>query len=50
MTQFSLNLIPEKHVWRVSELNLRICDLLEKEFRDLWVEGEVGAFVFHAEG
>ncbi|HLW43907.1 MAG TPA: exodeoxyribonuclease VII large subunit [Candidatus Acidoferrales bacterium] len=44
MTQFSLNLIPEKHVWRVSELNLRICDLLENEFRDLWVEGEVSNF------
>ena len=44
MTQFSLNLIPEKHVWRVSELNLRIRDLLENEFRDLWVEGEVSNF------
>jgi len=43
-TQFSLNLMPEKHVWRVSELNLRICDLLENEFRDLWVEGEVSNF------
>ncbi|MHB8487245.1 MAG: exodeoxyribonuclease VII large subunit [Candidatus Acidiferrales bacterium] len=44
MTQFSLNLIPEKHVWRVSELNLRIRDLLDKEFPDLWVEGEVSNF------
>ncbi|MGH9732486.1 MAG: exodeoxyribonuclease VII large subunit [Candidatus Acidiferrales bacterium] len=44
MNQFSLNLIPEKYVWRVSELNLRICDLLENEFRDLWVEGEVSNF------
>lgn len=44
MTQFSLNLIPDKHVWRVSELNLRICDLLENEFRDLRVEGEVSNF------
>ena len=44
MTQFSLNLIPEKHVWRVSELTLRICDLLENEFPDLWVEGEVSNF------
>ena len=44
MTQFSLNLIPDKHVWRVSELNLRIRDLLDKEFPDLWVEGEVSNF------
>ncbi|HEV2183457.1 MAG TPA: exodeoxyribonuclease VII large subunit [Candidatus Acidoferrales bacterium] len=44
MTQFSLNLIPEKHVWRVSELNLRIRDLLDEEFPDLWVEGEVSNF------
>lgn len=44
MTQFSLNLIPEKHVWRVSELNLRIRDLLDNEFPDLWVEGEVSNF------
>ncbi|MHB8540215.1 MAG: exodeoxyribonuclease VII large subunit [Candidatus Acidiferrales bacterium] len=44
MTQFSLNLIPDKHVWRVSELTLRICDLLENEFPDLWVEGEVSNF------
>ncbi|MHB8756104.1 MAG: exodeoxyribonuclease VII large subunit [Candidatus Acidiferrales bacterium] len=44
MTQFSLNLIPDKHVWRVSELNLRIRDLLENEFPDLWVAGEVSNF------
>ncbi|MHB8525507.1 MAG: exodeoxyribonuclease VII large subunit [Candidatus Acidiferrales bacterium] len=44
MTQFSLNLIPDKHVWRVSELNLRIRDLLDNEFPDLWVEGEVSNF------
>jgi exodeoxyribonuclease VII large subunit len=43
-TQFSLNLMPEKHVWRVSELTLRLCDLLENEFPDIWVEGEISNF------
>lgn len=41
MTQFSLNLMPEKHVWHVSELTLRLCDVLEAEFPDVWVEGEI---------
>ena len=44
MTQFSLNLMPEKHVWRVCELTLRLRDLLEGEFPDLWVEGEISNF------
>jgi exodeoxyribonuclease VII large subunit len=46
MSQFSLglNLMPEKHVWRVSELTLRIHDLLEGEFPDVWVEGEVSNY------
>lgn len=43
-TQFSLNLMPEKHVWRVSEITLRLCDVLEAEFPDVWVEGEVSNF------
>ncbi len=41
MSQFSFNLVPERHVWKVSELTLRIRDLLEGEFVDIWVEGEV---------
>jgi len=46
MSQMPLNLdlMPERHVWTVSELNLRIRDLLEGEFRDLWVEGEISNF------
>ena len=43
-SQFSLNLMPEKHVWRVSEITLRLCDVLEAEFPDVWVEGEVSNF------
>ena len=41
---FSLNLMPERHIWKVSELTVRIRDLLEGAFRDLWVEGEVSNF------
>jgi exodeoxyribonuclease VII large subunit len=44
MTQFSLNLMPEKHVWRVCELTLRLRDVLEAEFPDVWVEGEISNF------
>jgi exodeoxyribonuclease VII large subunit len=41
MSQISFNLAPERHVWKVSELTARIRDLLEAEFEDVWVEGEV---------
>ena len=42
MSQASLfNLMPERHIWKVSELTDRIRDLLEGAFCDIWVEGEV---------
>jgi len=41
MTQFPLNLAPARQIWSVSELTARIRDLLEGEFHDLWIEGEV---------
>src|SRR6202047_4889442 len=42
MSQASLfNLMPERRVWKVSELTDRIRDLLETAFPDVWVEGEV---------
>ncbi len=42
MSQASLfNLVPERHVWKVSELTDRIRGLLETAFPDVWVEGEV---------
>src|SRR6202041_2750533 len=45
MNQASLfNLMPERHVWKVSELTDRIRDLLESAFFDIWVEGEVSNF------
>jgi exodeoxyribonuclease VII large subunit len=45
MSQASLfNLMPERRVWKVSELTDRIRDLLESAFFDIWVEGEVSNF------
>jgi exodeoxyribonuclease VII large subunit len=44
MEQFTLNLAPERKVWSVSELTLRVRDLLEAEFHDIWVEGEISNF------
>lgn len=41
MTQFQLNLAPERKVWSVTELTERIRDLLASEFTDIWVEGEI---------
>jgi exodeoxyribonuclease VII large subunit len=35
------DLMPQKRVWKVSELTRRISDLLEGNFPDIWVEGEV---------
>jgi exodeoxyribonuclease VII large subunit len=42
MSQANLfNLVPERHVWKVSELTERINEILEAAFHDVWVEGEV---------
>jgi exodeoxyribonuclease VII large subunit len=42
--QEQLQLIPERKVWRVGELSAQVRDLLERSFRDLWVQGEVSNF------
>ena len=45
MSQTSLfDLKPEKHIWKVSDLTERIGDLLEREFQDVWIEGEVSNY------
>ena len=45
MSQANLfNLMPERRVWKVSELNARICELLEGTLPDLWLEGEVSNY------
>jgi exodeoxyribonuclease VII large subunit len=41
MSQFSLNFLPERQVWTVSDLNTAIREHLEAEFSDVWVEGEI---------
>jgi len=42
--QGQLQLVPERKVWAVSELTARVRELLERAFRDLWVQGEVSNF------
>jgi exodeoxyribonuclease VII large subunit len=38
------DLMPQRRVWKVSELTQQICDLLEGNFPDVWVEGEVSNY------
>src|SRR6202049_1320031 len=40
-TQLQFNLMPERHVWSVTELTVRIRDLLARNFTDILVEGEI---------
>ena len=46
MSQTSLfqDLMPERRIWKVSELTERISGLLEGAFPDIWVEGEVSNY------
>src|SRR6202162_1418199 len=45
MSQANLfTLMPERRIWKVSELNARICELLEGTLPDLWLEGEVSNY------
>ena len=45
MEQPSLfNVQPTKKIWKVSELTSRIAGLLEREFPDVWIEGEVSNY------
>jgi exodeoxyribonuclease VII large subunit len=39
--QFELQFLPERRVFTVSELNAAIRGLLDREFQDLWVSGEI---------
>src|ERR1700731_2818085 len=41
ITQFELNLAPERKIWSVMELTSRIGTVLSVQFANLWVEGEV---------
>lgn len=44
MSQGVLNLIPERIIYSVSELSQQIKGLLEKQFPDVWLTGEVSNF------
>jgi exodeoxyribonuclease VII large subunit len=45
MSQTSLfDLMPQRHVWKVSELTEQIGTLLETAFSDVWIEGEVSNY------
>ena len=46
MSQASLfdSLMPQRQVWKVSELTQRIRDFARGRFRDVWVEGEVSNY------
>ncbi|HTS12417.1 MAG TPA: exodeoxyribonuclease VII large subunit [Candidatus Limnocylindrales bacterium] len=41
---FDTNLMPQRRVWKVSELTQSISDLLEGNFPDVWIEGEVSNY------
>jgi len=40
----NLSLAPERKVWSVSEITARIRGLLERDFQNIWIEGEVSNF------
>ncbi len=44
MNQLPLNLIPERKIFTVSELSAAVKSLLESQFPDVWVAGEVSNF------
>jgi exodeoxyribonuclease VII large subunit len=45
MEQSSLfDVMPQRQIWKVSELTERIRDLLEGHFGDIWVDGEVSNY------
>ena len=39
MEQFALDFAPQRRVFKVSELNAAVRDLLCREFQDVWVAG-----------
>ena len=44
MAQLQFNLIPERKVWKVADLNARIRELLSAAFTNIWIEGEISNF------
>lgn len=50
MQQIELPLQPERRIYRVGELNAAIRELLEREFADVWVAGEISGVRAAASG
>lgn len=50
MSQIPLNLVPERKLYTVAEINFAVKDLLEANFSDVWVTGEVSNFRAPASG
>jgi exodeoxyribonuclease VII large subunit len=50
MEQFLLSLEPERQLLTVSELNARIRQLLDTEFADVWVAGEISGMKLASSG
>jgi exodeoxyribonuclease VII large subunit len=50
MEQFALQFLPERRVYTVSELNTAIHGILDREFQDVWVAGEISGAKLAASG
>jgi len=50
MQQIELPLEPERRIYTVSELNAALRELLEREFHDIWVAGEISGVRTAASG
>ena len=44
MSQIPLELVPERKVYTVAELSFAVKNLLESNFPDVWVAGEISNF------
>jgi exodeoxyribonuclease VII large subunit len=50
MEQFALQFAPERRVFTVSELNSAIRGILDREFQDVWIVGEISGTKLAASG
>jgi len=50
MEQFALQFLPERRVFTVSELNSAIRGILDREFQDVWIVGEISGTKLAASG
>lgn len=50
MEQYALEFAPQRHVYTVSELNAAIRGILDREFQDVWVAGEISGTKLAASG